>query len=66
MRPVLGRHPEWDNVYLASRFGNCGMMVSLSAGELMAELIARGGQVPYRVKKLLETLSPAELKESKG
>jgi glycine/D-amino acid oxidase-like deaminating enzyme len=65
VRPVLGRHPEWDNVYLASRFGNCGIMVSLSAGELMAELIARGGQVPYRVEKLLEALSPAELKENK-
>jgi len=65
VRPVLGRHPEWDNVYLASRFGNCGIMVSLSAGELMAELIARGGQAPYRVEKLLETLSPTELKENK-
>ena len=66
MQPVLGRHPEWDNVYLASRFGSCGIMLSLSAGELMAELIARSGQVPYRVEKLLETLSPAELKESKS
>jgi glycine oxidase len=66
MQPVLGRHPEWDNVYLASRFGPSGIMISLSAGELMAELIARGGQAPYRVEKLLEALSPAELKESKG
>jgi len=65
MRPVLGRHPEWDNVYLASRFGPSGIMLSLSAGQLMAELIARGGQAPYRVEKLLETLSPAELKENK-
>jgi len=65
LRPVLGRHPEWDNVYLASRFGPSGIMLSLSAGQLMAELIARGGQAPYRVKKLLETLSPAELKENK-
>jgi len=65
MRPVLGRHPEWDNVYLASRFGTCGIMLSLSVGELLAELIARGGQVPYRVEKLLEILSPTELKESK-
>jgi len=65
VRPVLGRHPEWDNVYLASRFGTRGIMLSLSAGELMAELIARGGKAPYRVEKLLETLSPAELKENK-
>ena len=64
LKPVLGRHPEWDNVYLASRFGPRGIMLSLSAGELMAELIARGGQAPYRVEKLLEALSPAELKES--
>ena len=66
LQPVLGRHPEWDNVYLASRFGPCGIMLSLSAGQLMAELIARDGQAPYRVEKLLETLSPAELKENKG
>jgi len=65
IQPVLGRHPEWDNVYLASRFGPSGIMLSLSAGEIMAELIARDGQAPYRVKKLLETLSPVELKESK-
>jgi glycine oxidase len=65
MQPVLGRHPEWDNVYLASRFGTSGIMLSLSAGELMAELIARDGQAPYRVEKLLETLSPTELKENK-
>ena len=65
LQPVLGRHPEWDNVYLASRFGPSGIMMSLSAGELMAELIARDGQAPYRVEKLLETLSPTELKESK-
>jgi len=65
LEPVLGRHPEWDNVYLASRFGPCGIMLSLSAGELMAELIARCGQAPYRVEKLLKTLSPTELKENK-
>ena len=65
LEPVLGRHPEWDNVYLASRFGPSGIMLSLSAGQLMAELIAGGGQVPYRVEKLLETLSPTELEEGK-
>jgi len=66
LQPVLGRHPEWDNVYLASRFGPCGIMLSLSAGELMAELISRGGKAPYRVEKLLETLAPTELEEGKG
>ena len=66
MQPVLGRHPEWDNVYLASRFGTSGVALSLSAGELMADLIASGGQAPYRVEKLLEILSPVELKGNKG
>ena len=66
LEPVLGRHPEWDNVYLASRFGPAGILLSLSTGQLMAELIARGGHAPYRVEKLLEALSPMELKESKG
>ena len=66
LKPVLGRHPEWDNVYLASRFGPSGIMLSLSTGQLMAELIARGGQAPYRAEKLLETLSPAELKKDKS
>jgi len=61
MQPVLGRHPKWDNIYLASRFGTRGIMLSLSVGELLAELIARGGQAPYRVKKLLEALSTEAL-----
>jgi glycine oxidase len=66
LQPVIGRHPEWDNVYLASRFGPCGIMLSLSAGQLLAELIAGGGQAPYRVEKLLETLAPMELEGGKG
>jgi len=66
MQAVLGRHPEWDNVYVASRFNTFGFALSLAAGQLMAELIARGGQAPYRVKKLLETLAPVELKAGKG
>ncbi|MFW6126461.1 MAG: NAD(P)/FAD-dependent oxidoreductase, partial [Chloroflexota bacterium] len=61
MQPVLGRHPEWDNVYLASRFGTFGMALSLAAGEITADLVAQGGRVPYRVKNLLRALSPAEL-----
>ena len=65
MQAVLGRHPEWDNVYVASRFNTFGFALSLAAGQLMAELIARGGQAPHRVKKLLEALSPVELKASK-
>lgn len=60
-KPVLGRHPRWDNVYVASRFGTFGFALSLSAGELVAELIASDGRAPYRVEKLLRSLSPAEL-----
>lgn len=61
MQPALGRHPEWDNVYLAGRLGTFGFALSLSVGEILAELIARDGRTPYRVEKLLEFLSPAEL-----
>jgi len=63
MQPALGRHPEWENVYVASRLGTFGFALSLSVGEIMADLIARGGRAPYRVEKLLEFLSPAELKQ---
>ncbi len=56
MQPVLGRHSEWDNVYLASRFGTFGFALSLSTGEIMAELIAGGGRAPYRIEKLLNEL----------
>jgi len=61
MQPVIGRHPEWDNVYLASRFGTFGMALSLAAGEITADLVAQGGRVPYRVENLLKALSPVEI-----
>jgi len=38
--------------------------LGLSAGEIMADLIARGGRAPYRVEKLLEFLYPSELKQN--
>ncbi len=63
MQPVLGRHPAWENAYLASRFGTFGFALSLSAGELMADLIVGGGRGPYRVERLLEFLSCTELKD---
>jgi glycine oxidase len=61
IQPVLGRLPEWDNVYIATRFGTLGMMMSLGTGRVMAELILAGGQAPPRFKHMLEVLSPAGL-----
>ena len=58
IRPVLGRLPDWENVYLATRFGTLGMMMSLGAGRVLAELIA-AGHPPVRFRQLLEALSPA-------
>ena len=60
IQPVLGRLPEWDNVYIAARFGTLGMMMSPGAGRVMADLIMAGGRVPTRFKNLLEVLNPAE------
>jgi glycine/D-amino acid oxidase-like deaminating enzyme len=59
IQPVLGRLPEWENVYVAARFGTLGMMMSLGAGQVMADLIAADGRTPTRFKNLLEVLSPA-------
>jgi glycine oxidase len=59
IKPVLGRLPEWENVYVAARFGTLGMMMSLGAGQVMADLIAAEGRTPTRFKNLLEVLSPA-------
>ena len=61
IQPVLGRLPEWDNVYIATRFGTLGMMMSLGTGRVMAELILAGGQAPPRFKNMLEVLSPIGL-----
>ncbi len=61
IQPVLGRLPEWDNAYIAARLGTLGMMISLGVGQLMADLIVRGGHLPNRVKTMMETLSPARL-----
>ena len=61
IQPVLGRLPEWDNVYVATRFGTLGQTMSLGAGYLMAALIIRGGRPPYRFKNMMDYLSPARL-----
>jgi len=58
IQPVLGRLPEWENAYIATRFGTLGMMLSLGAGRVMADLIIAGGRMPNRVKTMMECLSP--------
>jgi len=63
MQPVLGRLPEWDNAYIAARFGTLGMMLSLGAGQVMADLIIGEGRIPDRVKNMMEVLSPARLED---
>jgi len=59
LEPMIGRLPEWDNVYVAFRFGTMGVMASLGTGECMAELIAAGGRIGGRYRTLLGYLSPA-------
>jgi glycine/D-amino acid oxidase-like deaminating enzyme len=59
IQPVLGRLPEWENVYVAARFGTLGMMMSLGAGRVMADLISADGRIPARFKHMLDVLSPA-------
>lgn len=59
VEPMLGRLPEWDNVYIAFRFGTMGVMASLGTGECMAELIASQGRIGGRYRTLLGYLSPA-------
>ena len=58
-KPVLGRLPEWDNGYVATRFGGLGIMLSPGVGEVMADLIA-DGEVPYRAGHMMEYLSPGK------
>ena len=58
-KPVLGRLPEWDNGYIATRFGGLGIMLSPGAGQVMADLIA-DGEVPYRARHMMEHLSPGQ------
>ena len=56
-KPVMGRFPEWQNAYVATRFGGDGVCMSPATGELMAELIDTG-QAPLRARRLFECLAP--------
>jgi glycine/D-amino acid oxidase-like deaminating enzyme len=59
IQPVLGRLSEWENVFIATRFGTLGMMMSPGTGRVMADLILGGGRSPARFKHMLEVLSPS-------
>jgi glycine oxidase len=56
-KPVMGRFPEWQNGYIASRFGGDGVCMSPAVGELMAELIDTG-KTPLRARRMFERLAP--------
>jgi glycine/D-amino acid oxidase-like deaminating enzyme len=56
-KPVIGRLPEWQNGYVASRFGGLGVCMSPATGELMAELIDTGN-TPLRARRMFERIAP--------
>ncbi len=60
-QPVIGRLPEWNNAYIATRFGSMGIMMSPGAGLVMADLIIAAGRITDRRKTMMEALSPARL-----
>jgi glycine/D-amino acid oxidase-like deaminating enzyme len=51
-------HNNFENCYVATRFGTTGIMMSVGAGTIMADLIARG-ETPSRFRHILDYLSPA-------
>jgi len=59
-KPVLGRLPEWENGYIAARFGTLGMTQSAGTGKVMADLIV-DGEAPLRVRNMMDYLSPDRL-----
>jgi len=68
--PIIGRLPAWDNVHIATGFGTEGIMMSLGAGQVMANLIIGGEHQPNRFQAMMEHLNPARLyketREEKG
>ena len=61
IQPVIGHLPNWENAYIVTRFNTMGIMMSLGAGQCMADLIIAGGQIPDRIKYMMEALSPANI-----
>jgi glycine/D-amino acid oxidase-like deaminating enzyme len=56
-KPVIGRLPDWQNGYVASRFGGLGVCMSPATGELLAEFIDTGN-TPLRAQRMFERISP--------
>ena len=56
-KPVMGRLPGWENGYIATRYGAFGILMSVGAGEVMAELVVNG-EVPFQAKHMMKHLSP--------
>ena len=61
IQPVLGRLPHWDNAYIAARLGTLGMTMSPGVGSVMADILIDGEQTPYRIKSMIEYLSPSRI-----
>lgn len=61
MKPILGKMPDWDNAYVAANMATFGQIMSLGVGQCMADLIVSEGAVPFRIKNMMEVLSPALL-----
>ena len=56
-KPVIGPLPDWQNGYVATRFGGMGMVLSVGTGRIMADLIANN-RTPNYARHLLDYLSP--------
>ncbi len=48
-RPLVGRHPEHENVYVLNGFGSRGILIAPYASERLLELIERQGSLPLEL-----------------
>jgi len=54
--PILGRHPEYPQLYMATGFSGHGVMLAPATGNILSELIRTGGSetldvTPYRLER---------------
>jgi len=64
-KPVMGLLPEYENCYVATRFGTLGIMMSPGVGKVMADLIT-GERIPRRFRRMLNYLSPIRALQNKA